>query len=49
MCAFVKRGLVPSPELWRWSSYRWFTFGEKGPVALETWTELKQAMKAGAG
>jgi len=29
--------------------YRWFTFGEKGPVALETWTELKQAFKAGAG
>lgn len=30
----VKRGLVESPELWRWSSYRMYRFGEPGPVKL---------------
>lgn len=28
----VKRGLVESPELWRWSSYRAYAYGEPGPV-----------------
>jgi putative transposase len=28
----VKRGLVASPELWRWSSFRFYRMGEKGPV-----------------
>ena len=30
----VKRGLVASPELWRWSSYRGYAYGETGPVRL---------------
>jgi len=30
----VKRGLVTSPELWRWSSYRDYQLGEKGPVKI---------------
>ena len=30
----VKRGLVSSPELWRWSSFRWYRFGEKGTVQI---------------
>ena len=30
----VKRGLVTSPELWRWSSYRSYCFGEPGPVKV---------------
>jgi putative transposase len=30
----VKRRLVPSPELWRWSSFRAYFHGEAGPVAL---------------
>src|SRR5437660_6617293 len=30
----VERGLVPSPELWRWSSYRAFAFCEEGVVKL---------------
>jgi putative transposase len=30
----VKRGLVDSPELWRWSSFRSYRFGEPGPVKL---------------
>jgi REP element-mobilizing transposase RayT len=24
----VERGLVASPEQWRWSSFRWYAFGE---------------------
>ncbi len=30
----VKRGLVESPELWRWSSFRWYSRGELGPVGI---------------
>jgi len=30
----VKRGLVVSPEQWRWSSFRWYRFGEAGPVPV---------------
>jgi len=32
----VKRGLVASPELWRWSSYRYCPLGERGPVKVDT-------------
>ena len=31
----VKRGLVSSPELWPWSSYRAYAFGERGPVNMD--------------
>jgi putative transposase len=30
----VKRGLVESPEQWRWSSYRHYLLGETGPVKV---------------
>src|SRR5215813_8469451 len=30
----VKRGLVESPELWRWSSYRDYWLGETGKVKI---------------
>jgi putative transposase len=30
----VKRGLVAGPELWRWSSFRHYAYGEAGPVAI---------------
>ena len=30
----VQRGLVSSPELWRWSSYRSYYCGERGLVAI---------------
>jgi putative transposase len=30
----VKRGLVSSPEEWRWSSFRWYVCGEAGPVGI---------------
>ncbi len=31
----VKRGLVESPEMWRWSSYRTYAFGEPGSVRVK--------------
>jgi putative transposase len=30
----VKRGLVESPDLWRWSSYGDYDLGEKGKVKI---------------
>jgi putative transposase len=37
----VKRGLVDSPEKWRWSSYRHYLLGEIGPVQVNTgWGEI---------
>ena len=30
----VKRGLVEKPEQWKWSSYRYYAFGELGPVLI---------------
>ncbi len=30
----VTRGLVSSPEQWKWSSYRHYAFGEPGPVLV---------------
>ena len=34
----VRRGLVTSPELWRWSSFRFYAFGEPGPVLIDQTT-----------
>lgn len=31
----VRRGLVASPEQWRWSSFRFYAFGEVGPVFID--------------
>jgi putative transposase len=37
----VKRGLVKSPEQWRWSSYRFYLLQETGPVRVnEGWTKI---------
>jgi putative transposase len=30
----VARGLVASPEQWQWSSFRWYSSGEVGPVRI---------------
>ena len=39
----VKRGLVSSPELWQWSSYRHYLTGEEGTVEIESeWTGRKR-------
>ena len=37
----VKRGLVASPELWKWSSFRSYAFGEPGVVRINRWDVLK--------
>ena len=38
----VARGLVDSPEEWKWSSYRWYALDEPGPVRLnEGWHEIR--------
>ena len=31
----VARGLVSSPEQWRWSSYRAYALRERGPVSMD--------------
>src|SRR5436309_9658084 len=42
----VERGLVSSPELWRWSSYRAFAFLEEGTVKLN-WQQPSNKGKTG--
>jgi putative transposase len=37
----VRRGLVASPEQWRWSSFRAYAYGESGPVRVNDGTVLK--------
>lgn len=37
----VRRGLVQSPEQWRWSSFRAYAYGEAGPVRVNDWSVLK--------
>jgi putative transposase len=40
----VKRGLVQSPEQWRWSSYRYYLLGEPGPVQVNAgWGKISLA------
>jgi putative transposase len=41
----VKRGLVESPELWRWSSFRSYAFGEVGLVKVNQWQVLKMKIR----
>jgi putative transposase len=37
----VKRGLVESPERWRWSSYRFYSLDEAGAVRVNVgWSEI---------
>jgi putative transposase len=43
----VKRGLVESPEQWRWSSYRRYLLGEPGTVQVNVgWGEISFAHRA---
>ncbi len=37
----VKRGLVASPELWQWSSFRSYALGESGVVKINRWDVLR--------
>jgi len=41
----VKRGLVASPELWRWSSFRAYFLSERGPVRVNEWDVLKMKIR----
>jgi putative transposase len=44
----VKRGLVDSPEQWRWSSYRFYWLDETGLVRVnEGWGGISFAPRAG--
>jgi putative transposase len=45
----VKRGLVPSPELWRWSSFRAYFLGETGAVRVNQWDVLKMKIRPPVG
>jgi putative transposase len=39
----VRRGLVPSPELWAWSSFRHYLSGAEGVVEIESqWTARRR-------
>jgi hypothetical protein len=41
----VKRGLVSSPELWAWSSFRHYVSGVEGVVEIESqWTARKREL-----
>jgi putative transposase len=41
----VKRGLVESPELWPWSSFRAYFLGEAGAVKVNEWGVLKMKIR----
>jgi putative transposase len=42
----VTRGLVSSPELWRWSSFRCYFLNEAGPVSVNEWKVLKMKIRS---
>jgi len=41
----VNRGLVASPELRRWSSFRAYFLGEAGLVRVNEWEVLKMKIR----
>jgi putative transposase len=45
----VVRGLVASPEDWRWSSYRSYAYGEPGLVRINDWTWWEEKIRRSAG
>jgi len=45
----VQRGLVESPEQWRWSSFRWYLCGEAGPVRINDTDILHMRVRARGG
>jgi hypothetical protein len=44
----VKRGLVLEPEQWKWSSYRYYAFGERGPVLVNEQVSAKLRLRGRA-
>jgi putative transposase len=45
----VRRGLVASPELWRWSSYRAYFLGAAGPIRVNEWEVPTMTIRPTAG
>ena len=45
----VVRGLVASPENWRWSSYRSHAYGEVGLVRINDWSGWEEKIQKSAG
>ena len=45
----VVRGLVTSPQEWRWSSYRSYAYGEAGLVRINDWTWWEEKIRRSAG
>jgi putative transposase len=43
------RGLVASPEDWRWSSYSSYAHGEEGLVRINDWTWWEEKIRRSAG
>jgi putative transposase len=41
----VKRGLVEEPQQWRWSSFRFYAYGETGPVRVNDWRVFKMKVR----
>jgi putative transposase len=41
----VKRGLVDSPEQWRWSSARHYLLGERGPVLVNERVQARMKIR----
>ena len=41
----VKRGLVASPDLWKWSSFRAYALGADGAVKVNEWEVLKMKVR----
>jgi putative transposase len=44
----VVRGLIAEPDLWPWSSYRSYAYGEAGLVRLNDWSWWEQKIRASA-
>ncbi len=44
----VMRGLVASPEQWRWTSFRWYMRGEAGPVRINDTEILVMTVRSAA-
>jgi putative transposase len=42
----VTRGLVASPERWRWSSFRCYFLNEAGPVRVNEWEVLEMKIRS---
>jgi REP element-mobilizing transposase RayT len=42
----VKRGLVETPDQWKWSSFRAYAFGEMGPVVVNDCSTVKMKIRA---